>query len=79
MVVTHDARLIESTDCRLWIVDQQEVTPWEGAWRGGHGMQEPMVDLNMSFLQVSQLFVFFIILIGSGINVRSVLSASVFS
>ena len=30
MVVTHDARLIEATECRLWIVDDQEVTPWEG-------------------------------------------------
>lgn len=30
MVVTHDARLIEATECRLWIVDEQEVTPWQG-------------------------------------------------
>ncbi|CAN0224326.1 unnamed protein product, partial [Hapterophycus canaliculatus] len=28
--VTHDARLIEATECRLWIVDEQEVTPWQG-------------------------------------------------
>lgn len=30
VVVTHDARLIEATECRLWIVDEQEVTPWQG-------------------------------------------------
>jgi ATP-binding cassette, subfamily F, member 1 len=30
VVVTHDARLIESTDCRLWIVDEGRVTPWQG-------------------------------------------------
>ncbi|CAM9755499.1 unnamed protein product [Discosporangium mesarthrocarpum] len=30
VVVTHDARLIEATECRLWIVDEQAVTPWEG-------------------------------------------------
>ena len=29
-MVTHDARLIEATECRLWIVDEQEVTPWQG-------------------------------------------------
>lgn len=33
VVVTHDARLIEATECRLWIVDEQEVTPWEGMIR----------------------------------------------
>ncbi len=29
VVVTHDARLIEATDCCLWIVDNQKVTPWQ--------------------------------------------------
>ncbi|CAM9723569.1 unnamed protein product [Chrysoparadoxa australica] len=28
VVVTHDARLIEECDCRLWIVDEKKVTPW---------------------------------------------------
>lgn len=29
VLVSHDARLIESTDCQLWIVGDQDVTPWE--------------------------------------------------
>jgi len=29
VVVTHDARLIESCDCKLWVVEKQGVTPWE--------------------------------------------------
>lgn len=38
VVVTHDARLIEATECRLWIVDEQEVTPWQGKADRIHGM-----------------------------------------
>ncbi len=34
VVVTHDARLIESTDCCLWIVDNQKVTPWQKGFEG---------------------------------------------
>ncbi len=32
IVVTHDARLIEATDCCLWIVDNQKVTPWQAGF-----------------------------------------------
>lgn len=28
VVVTHDARLIESCDCQLWVVEKLGVTPW---------------------------------------------------
>ena len=29
VLVSHDARLIESTNCQLWVVDEQDVIPWE--------------------------------------------------
>ena len=29
VVVTHDARLIESCECKLWVVEKLGVTPWE--------------------------------------------------
>jgi ATP-binding cassette subfamily F protein 1 len=29
VVVSHDARLIETTDCVLWVVEDQNVIPWE--------------------------------------------------
>lgn len=28
VLVSHDARLIESTNCQLWVVDDRNVTPW---------------------------------------------------
>eukprot|EP01033_Poteriospumella_lacustris_P001512 gene1513-1090_t len=28
VVVSHDARLIETIECQLWVVDNQNVTPW---------------------------------------------------
>ena len=28
VVVTHDARLIETCECQLWVVEKQGVTPW---------------------------------------------------
>lgn len=28
ILVSHDARLIETTDCQLWVVDDHNVTPW---------------------------------------------------
>jgi ATP-binding cassette subfamily F protein 1 len=28
VLVSHDARLIETTNCQLWVVDDQNVTPW---------------------------------------------------
>lgn len=67
MVVTHDARLIEATECRLWIVDEQEVTPWQGMIRhsAAHGFGiffysvqtsadldiRPLNSIPMSFIQ----------------------------
>ena len=30
VLVSHDARLIQSADCRLWVCDQQKVTEWDG-------------------------------------------------
>lgn len=29
VLVSHDARLIESTNCQLWVVDDFDVSPWE--------------------------------------------------
>ena len=28
VLVSHDARLIETTDCQLWVVEHHNVTPW---------------------------------------------------
>ena len=33
VLVSHDARLIESTDCQLWVVEQQNVTPWTTSFK----------------------------------------------
>lgn len=32
VLVSHDARLIETTDCRLWVVDNQEVVQFEAGF-----------------------------------------------
>ena len=29
MLVSHDARLIETTNCQLWVVENQKVYNWE--------------------------------------------------
>jgi ATP-binding cassette subfamily F protein 1 len=29
VIVSHDARLIETTNCVLWVVEDQNVTPWD--------------------------------------------------
>jgi len=29
VLVSHDARLIEEVDCQLWVVEDQNVYPWE--------------------------------------------------
>ncbi|CAM9198842.1 unnamed protein product, partial [Ectocarpus fasciculatus] len=34
VLVSHDARLIETTDCQLWVVEDQNVTPWESGFAG---------------------------------------------
>lgn len=34
VLVSHDARLIESTDCQLWVVEDQNVTPWVDGFAG---------------------------------------------
>ena len=34
MLVSHDARLIETTECQLWVVDDQNVEPWESGFEG---------------------------------------------
>jgi ATP-binding cassette, subfamily F, member 1 len=34
VMVSHDARLIESTDCQLWVVEDQNVSPWESGFAG---------------------------------------------
>lgn len=34
VLVSHDARLIESVECRLWVVEDQNVTQWESGFDG---------------------------------------------
>jgi len=34
VLVSHDARLIETTECQLWVVDDQNVEPWESGFEG---------------------------------------------
>lgn len=34
ILVSHDARLIETTECQLWVVDDQDVEPWESGFEG---------------------------------------------
>ena len=34
VMVSHDARLIETTDCVLWVVEDQNVWPWETGFKG---------------------------------------------
>ena len=34
VLVSHDARLIETTNCQLWVVEDQNVTPWESGFQG---------------------------------------------
>jgi ATP-binding cassette subfamily F protein 1 len=32
VLVSHDARLIETTQCQLWVVENQGLTPWENGF-----------------------------------------------
>jgi ATP-binding cassette subfamily F protein 1 len=32
VLVSHDARLIETTNCQLWVVEEQNVWPWEAGF-----------------------------------------------
>jgi len=32
ILVSHDARLIETTECQLWVVEDQGLTPWEAGF-----------------------------------------------
>lgn len=34
VLVSHDARLIETTECQLWVVEDQNVTPWSSGFSG---------------------------------------------
>ena len=34
ILVSHDARLIETCDCQLWVVEDQNVWPWESGFDG---------------------------------------------
>ena len=34
VLVSHDARLIETTNCQLWVVEDRNVTPWESGFQG---------------------------------------------
>eukprot|EP00607_Mallomonas_marina_P010219 CAMPEP_0182421412 /NCGR_PEP_ID=MMETSP1167-20130531/6794_1 /TAXON_ID=2988 /ORGANISM="Mallomonas Sp, Strain CCMP3275" /LENGTH=871 /DNA_ID=CAMNT_0024598533 /DNA_START=169 /DNA_END=2784 /DNA_ORIENTATION=- len=34
VLVSHDARLIETTECQLWVVEDHNVTPWESGFAG---------------------------------------------
>mmetsp|Transcript_26320 Transcript_26320/g.39018 ORF Transcript_26320/g.39018 Transcript_26320/m.39018 type:complete len:1021 (-) Transcript_26320:176-3238(-) len=34
VLVSHDARLIETTECQLWVVDDQNVEPWDSGFEG---------------------------------------------
>ena len=34
VMVSHDARLIETTNCVLWVVEDQNVWPWETGFKG---------------------------------------------
>jgi len=34
VLVSHDARLIETCECQLWVVEEQNVTPWETGFNG---------------------------------------------
>lgn len=41
ILVSHDARLIESTNCQLWIVENQTIQPWE---QGFHNYRDYLLD-----------------------------------
>ena len=32
--MSHDARLIETTDCQLWVVEEHNVEPWASGFKG---------------------------------------------
>ena len=34
MIVSHDARLLTMTNCEMWLMDNQTVTPIEGGYEG---------------------------------------------
>jgi ATP-binding cassette subfamily F protein 1 len=34
VLVSHDARLIETVECQLWVVEEQNVTPWQTGFNG---------------------------------------------
>ncbi len=34
VIVSHDARLIETIECQLWVVEDQNVTPWSTGFQG---------------------------------------------
>ena len=33
VLVSHDARLIETVECQLWVVEDQNVYPWEAGFQ----------------------------------------------
>lgn len=41
VLVSHDARLIETTNCQLWVVEDQSVIPWE---RGFADYRQNLLD-----------------------------------
>jgi ATP-binding cassette subfamily F protein 1 len=34
VMVSHDARLIEAIECQLWVVENNNVTPWQTGFKG---------------------------------------------
>lgn len=34
VIVSHDARLIETIECQLWVVEDQNVTNWSSGFQG---------------------------------------------
>lgn len=49
VLVSHDARLIETTNCQLWVVEDQNVTPWEKGFNNyrQHLLQKLEEQLNV--------------------------------
>jgi ATP-binding cassette subfamily F protein 1 len=48
VLVSHDARLIESTNCRMWVVDKQCVEPFAGNFEGYRGMLLAQLEEQMA-------------------------------
>ena len=50
ILVSHDARLINTTNCQLWVVEDQNVSPWESGFAGYRAHLLEKLEAQMSII-----------------------------